>query len=247
MLKLEMAEIEFLTGDISESLAPYSRVAAEYYDEARHPTCRNFRDASRFYLQRALLKTPVVETCLEVGAGQSLVADLVKLGVIRTEHLFLLDSSIEMRSYSKPFTDIADLVVGDACRLPFGNETISLIAASLADPFNVDTFWHETVRCLKTGGLCIVTIPSYEWASSFRSSSEDEFQGKAFFELSDGQRLYLPSNIQSEFAQKEMIAAAGLRIIDIRHLSAKEVPAPHSRKIFGCANIVTGYTATKMG
>jgi ubiquinone/menaquinone biosynthesis C-methylase UbiE len=225
--------------------ASYSKVAAEYYDVIRHPTCRNFRDASKSYLTKALAEATTVETCLEVGVGRSLVAEFVQSNAINIEQLFLLDSSHEMLSYSKSFSHAAQLVVGDARELPFKSESISLVVASLGDPYNFKPFWNEIFRCLEFGAKCLFTTPSYEWAATFRTHSEDELQEAAFFVLDDGQKLYLPSIIKSEAEQKEMMLRAGLTVTDVTYLSAQEIPKPHSSKLFGCTNIVTGYTALK--
>jgi hypothetical protein len=135
-----------------------------------------------------------------------------------------------MISYSRKFKQNADLVVGDALASPFSSSTFSLIMASLGDPFNEPRFWNEVQRTLKPGAHCIFTTPSYDWASSFRLGSTDEREGAALFQLSDGGRLYLPSFIESEVSQMEMIQGAGLRLLETKSLGSDVIPEPHSSK-----------------
>ncbi len=224
-------------------LSPYAAVASEYYDENYHPTCHNFRDASRTFLRTSLGVHPVSGLTLEVGAGQSLLGELVEFADLRFERLVLLDRSIEMLSHSQRFSAIAHLVVSDACQLPFKDRSISLIVAALADPYNVEAFWFEVARCLKKGGRCLFTIPSYEWASSFRRSSITEREDAAYFELRNGQRVYLPSIIKSRIDQESMIRGAGLEVSKVSNLAKDMISLPHSKKIQNCDSVVTGYIA----
>ncbi|WP_414645883.1 class I SAM-dependent methyltransferase [Bradyrhizobium sp. 26S5] len=216
----------------------YSSVAAEYYDAERHPTCRNFRDASRSLLRDALCIIPRSGSALEVGAGRALLGELAPKGFDR---LILLDKSEEMISYSRGFNQIADLVVGDALSLPFEGNTFSLIVASLADPFNGPRFWNEVRRTLKLGAYCVFTTPSYEWASSFRMRSAYEQQGAAFFQTREGERIYLPSFVEPEASQRKMIESAGLHLLQITSIGTAAIPEPHSPKIRGCESVVSGY------
>lgn len=224
-------------------LAPYATVAAEYYDESRHPTCRNFRDASRVFLETSLAAVALRGVTLEVGAGYSLLGELAETSRLEFEQLLLLDSSVEMLSYSRRFSSSAKIVVGDARELPFADATVSLLVASLADPYNVESFWREAARCLRKGGQCIFTTPSYDWATSFRPSSENERQDAAYFELRSGQRLYLPSVIKPEAEQRKMIFDAGMEVLEVTSLRTDVIPPPYSGKIFGCDSVVTGYIA----
>jgi ubiquinone/menaquinone biosynthesis C-methylase UbiE len=222
-------------------LHPYTAVAAEYYDADRHPTCRNFRDASRVFLSSSLNSLERKGVTLEVGAGSSLVAEFVEKKLMSSERLILLDSSSEMLAYSKCFEQNAALVVGDALALPFASQSISLIVASLADPFNILQFWREARRSLEYGGHCLFTVPSYEWASLFRQASGYEREGSAFFRLASGESVYLPSSIRSTVDQITMMSSTGFRLVTTMSITADSVPSPHSSKISGCKEIVTGY------
>ncbi|KRR01651.1 class I SAM-dependent methyltransferase [Bradyrhizobium valentinum] len=231
--------------DAKGRLSQYAAVAAEYYDANRHPTCRNFRDASRLFLQTSLDCNYLDGLTLEVGAGQSLVAELAECNYVHFERAVLLDRSIEMLSYSRKFAKIANLVVGDGRRLPFADSSISLIVAALGDPYNVEAFWREVSRCLDKGGRCLFTTPSYSWAQSFRLPSRTEREGAAYFELADGQQLYLPSFVRSPAQQEQIIQQAGLEISNVSNLTVDMIPLPLSRKIQNCDSVVTGYVAIK--
>jgi SAM-dependent methyltransferase len=184
----------------------YVSVASEYYDARRHPTCANFRAASAVYIRRALDKIPGNRTVVDVGAGRSLVAELLIEKGRSVSGLILLDGSIQMLAHSVEFVRSgAQAVIGDASGLPLLSASISVIIASLGDPFNTQEFWDEAARCLMPGGACIFTSPSYEWAQSFRNASVKEREGFAFFELINGNSAYVPSLVRSMPHQIGMI------------------------------------------
>lgn len=228
---------------VRRPLQSYNAVAAEYYDADRHPTCRNFRDASRAFIRDALVTLPKLEWALEVGAGDALLGELAPRVF---SQLTLLDKSAEMISYSRKFEQFASLIVGDALALPFSDTTFSLIVASLADPFNEPQFWNEVQRTLKLNGYCIFTTPSHEWASSFRMRSPEEQKDAALFQLRDGAQIYLPSFVEREASQIKMMQSAGLRLIEMKNLGPAAIPGPHSSKILGYQNIITGYVVQRV-
>lgn len=197
---------------------------------------------SHAFLRHALGKLPKSGLALEVGAGDALLGQLAPRVF---DELILLDKSEEMISYSRKFEQIARLIVGDALALPFCNNTFSVIAASLADPFNEPQFWNEVQRTLKSGGYCVFTTPSHEWASSFRKRSPDEQKGAAFFQLRGGERVYLPSFVESEVSQIKMMQRAGLRLVEMKSFGSTAVPEPHSSKILGSQSILTGYVVQR--
>lgn len=224
-------------------LDTYDSVAPEYYDVELHPTCRNFRDASRSFLREALSNLPREGWAVEAGAGDSLTGEL---GQAAFEKLILLDKSEAMLSYSRKYRFFADLVIGDALALPFADESLSLIIASLADPFNVTRFWNEVHRTLKMGAHCIFTSPSHEWASSFRDNSTRELEDAALFQLRSGEHVYLPSLVRPEASQIEMIRRAGLRLVATSSISSDTIPGPYSPKIVGCKVIVSGFVVQRV-
>lgn len=222
-------------------LNTYSAVAAEYYDANMHPTCQNFRDGSRSFLATSLVEIDRAGITLEVGAGNAMLGEFSEKNRMQFEQMILLDSSSEMLAYSKQYKHTAQLIVGDALSLPFSAHSVSLMVASLADPFNVPSFWQEAHRSLKTGGHFIFTIPSYEWASSFRQISEYEFADTAYFQLRSGERIYLPSLVKPEAEQASMMSSFGFRVVKTSGVAVDAIPFPHSPKIFGFKNILTGY------
>ena len=232
-----------LTALIKPTFKPYSVVAAEYYDAKRHPTCRNFRDASKIFLESILAGSDRGGVTVEVGAGDALVGEITEAGRMPFESLILLDSSSDMLAYSKRYRRMAKLIVGDARSLPFTSHEVSLIVASLTDPFNCPLFWEEARRSLKFGGRIVFTIPSHDWASSFRFTSEHECNDAALFQLASGEFAYVPSFIRSETEQISMLSSIGLRVLRVSHITADAIPLPHSAKIRGSKNIVTGYIA----
>jgi SAM-dependent methyltransferase len=160
--------------------------------------------------------------------------------------LILLDASIQMLAYSFGFMRFGVRgIVGDASLLPFRPAEASLVVASLGDAFNNEMFWTEVARCLSPSGVCIFTTPSYEWAYAFRSSSERERDGFAFFELRDGRAIYVPSMIRPPAEQAGMITRSGLTLIETMTINSDLVPPPHSNKISLGSSIVTGYLAIR--
>lgn len=224
----------------------YAQVAAEYYDAARHPTCANFREASALYIRSVLQSVASDGTIVEAGAGRSLAAEILIEQYKSIDKLVMLDSSIEMLRHSIRFLQYgASAIVCDACALPFARNSVSLIISSLGDPYNLQAFWDEAARCLRSGGRCVFTTPSYEWATSFRNSSRYERQGYALFDLQENRSIYLLSLVHSVRDQMAMIDRAGLTVIEVTTIDAERVPPPHSAKLLSGGGVVTGYTITK--
>lgn len=160
--------------------------------------------------------------------------------------LVLVDASIEMLSHSVEYVRRgAGAIIGDASLLPFADNTVSTFICSLGDPFNCPPLWTNIAKCLKLGGVCVFTSPSYKWATSFRSLSKDERDDHAFFELADGATLYVPSFVYSEEDQIAQIEAAGLNVVDTCEIGADKVSGPISPKLAGQRTIVIGYTAIR--
>ena len=82
-------------------MAAYDRLADEYYDGDQHPTCRNFRQASEVFLRELDLRAIVRGRVLELGAGDSLVAKLLREELIDPDQLVLTDASARMLSHSR--------------------------------------------------------------------------------------------------------------------------------------------------
>lgn len=212
----------------------YSELSYEYYDPVKHPTCADFRDASRKLLND-LIGAGVIQaegSACEVGAGKSLVAEVL-LDLKRViEGLLITDVSFEMLSHSKQFGDYgASVLVADAHNLPFGDEAMDLVFAILADPYNVPKFWEESARVLRPRGMILFMVPSYVWASKFRTSDSNERDEVARFVTSRGVEIFVPSYI---FSPPEQIALAkefGFECIDFRTVSKGHLQRSRSPKL----------------
>lgn len=229
----------------------YDAVAHEYYDSALHPTCWNFREASAKLIEALLdrheLRKGVV---CDVGAGDSVIAELGEKRGISFERLILVDSSMQMLSYSKRFDGLKTFfLVSDAKALPFCPGSISWMISSLGDPYNSLEFWNQVGMALAPGGRCYFTTPSHEWASSFREKSGSERANYAMFDLQSSKRVYIPSNVLSSDDQIDLVESQGLVVEEVRYVTARMLSAPLSPKLTLAeriaAPIVTGYLVRK--
>src|SRR5260370_39454471 len=86
---------------IEIALGTYEDVALEYYDAARHPTCANFREATRIGLRRRLRTGRTGnETYFEIGAGKSLLLEELIGQSLPLKNVSLIDSSPTMLKHS---------------------------------------------------------------------------------------------------------------------------------------------------
>jgi hypothetical protein len=229
----------------------YDAVAHEYYDSALHPTCWNFREASAKLIQTLVSKHKVGEGVVcDVGAGDSVIAELGKKHGISFERLILVDSSVQMLRYSKRFSgSTISFVVSDARALPFHAGSIRWMISSLGDPYNDLEFWKQVTTVLSAEGYCYFTTPSYEWASSFREGSGSERANYAMFDLRSSKRVYMPSNVLPSDDQIGLIQDQGLIVEEVRHVTVGMLSSPLSPKLTVAeqiaAPIVTGYLVRK--
>jgi SAM-dependent methyltransferase len=236
---------------IDTSLALYEDIALEYYDSVRHPTCANFREASAFLLKRWLKETPHERGWLcEVGAGNSLLAELTAAEGQSEAELIITDSSPSMLSYSSQWANAkTHLVLSDALMLPFTSERFDLLVSSLGDPYNVPVFWKELHRVLRSGAVAFFTTPAYDWAVAFRNGHQSDLP-PAEFELLKGGTVYVPSWIYSLPDQIEMIENSGLSVREHLTVSLSAITAtPLSPKLLidrgTDADVVEGYLVRK--
>jgi ubiquinone/menaquinone biosynthesis C-methylase UbiE len=223
----------------------YEDVASEYYDHDRHPTCKNYTEASRAFVARHIPPN-LSGTFVDVGAGRSILCELLSSSGRDLGTSILVDSSASMLAYSDHYAlRGAKLVVADASAIPLKRGISALIIASLGDPYNTRAFWREVARCLSPNGCCIFTTPSHEWTTSFRQLAPKEREASAHFELRDGRSLYLPSGVLPVRKQIELIEASGLCVDHVEAISAAELSVPISPKLktaFGIfPNPLTGY------
>src|SRR5665213_471537 len=113
------------------SVAPYSRIANEYYDAQLHKTSRNFDEAGRCHLEgwRTLVATDGL--VLDVGAGRGRVGEY--LG-IHASRIVQLDNSQAMLDLVHREQSLLR-VLHNAEHLPFGGEQFVAVGAFLCDPF----------------------------------------------------------------------------------------------------------------
>lgn len=228
----------------------YDVVAAEYYDSDRHPTCANFRDASKALLRQLIEAASVSDRAwLEVGAGDSVLAELfVQMGW-PVNDLLISDASPQMLSYSSRWHELgAKLLVAQANELPVESNSVDVIVSSLGDPYNTPGFWAEAYRCLSVNGHVFFTTPAYEWASSYRSLHQYP-QRESEFLLASGDEVTLPSVILSEEQQLALFQGNGLQVAAIAKFDASQFVGHVSPKLLrdgrASGTVVVGYDVVK--
>jgi hypothetical protein len=202
--------------------ASYEDVAAEYYDERRHPTCADFREASRWYLKRVFELERPNGRLADIGCGLSLISEFT------SDNLVLIDEAramLEMNSHHPEKRKV------NIVEMPFGSSEFDWIFAILADPYNEIGAWANIAKGLKQRGECVFMVPSFCWASKFRTSSKNELPGKARFDLFSGASLFLPSNILLPEDQEVLISAAGLESYRLDHVHVGDLAKIRSAKI----------------
>src|SRR5512133_3608498 len=115
-------------------IVSYEELAAEYYNPLRHPTCKNFRDASALYIASVMPKLNLSEAVVEVGAGKSVVGQVfLQLGASLAT-LLISDQSLRMIWHSREFCSSgARLIVANALALPVASGAVSTVVSSLGD------------------------------------------------------------------------------------------------------------------
>jgi ubiquinone/menaquinone biosynthesis C-methylase UbiE len=230
------------------SVGSYEQVASEYYDALRHPTCANFRLASAYLLERLVPDVPA-EQCCEVGAGDSLLADLIWRRREDLAGLLVTDLNPAMLEYSRRWErQGATLAVAAASQLPVPDSSLFLLVASLADPYDDDSFWEEVERVLAPGGRCVVTTPSQTWAQRFRAQGAP--LDAAEFELSDGSSVYLTSHVRSPQEERRTIERHGLRVVEEAAAALDVLKGPISEKLLVLRSgdaVVNGFVALAGG
>jgi SAM-dependent methyltransferase len=240
----------------------YSELADEYYEHQRHPTSANFRDASRALVEDWLLDIITSEvlkggerdegvTICEVGAGDSLIAEVLDKADYSLSSLLITDASSEMLQYSQKWgSKGASLATAPAQNLPLPDASLSLLVSVLGDPYNDADFWKEVCRVLETEGCMIYTTPSFEWASRFRNGTAAPGFQTAEFTLRGGKTASVPSVILPEEDQTSLIASHGLSVTSVQHVRLRDLTSENispKLKIDGSdLPVVTGYLIRKV-
>ena len=220
-------------------ITSYTDLAEEYYERDRHPTSSNFRDGSRTLLKSWLFDSflsqhlPVgfhgteISIC-EVGAGDSLVAEILADEGYPLCPLLITDASPEMLEYSEAWEEQgAKIQVASAESLPLPSSSINLWVSVLGDPYNNINFWREASRVLREDGWMIYTTPSFEWASLFRDQVGSPGFNFAEFTLRGGETASVPSIIFSRGEQEELITSVGLSVLDFKNVRLKDLPSDY--------------------
>jgi SAM-dependent methyltransferase len=232
-----------------ESRRSFDGLANEYYNTLLHPTCENFRAASRILL-RDWLSVRSLGTAVEVGCGASLLAEVLTERRQSLASVTLTDISPLMIAYSEKYVAAgAQVIVAPSDDLSLPSASQDSLVSCLGDPYNDLEFWNEAARVLKVGGRVFFTTPSFEWSKGFRSLLPPALQSKAEFVTAEGRRIWIPSIIIPEEAQKLLLERAGFKLLELRSVHSRNVPQPISSKLafLGKSNIpiVTGFFAER--
>ncbi len=229
----------------------YEALAPEYYDAIRHPTCANFRYASKQIIKPWIEKLVDYRPICEVGAGMSVAAELLLEAGESIADLFLTDSVQSMLEYSLNWKIAQDHIsVAEASELPFAASSFSLCISSLGDPYNTEEMWAELARVLRDDGYAIFTTPSFEWASIYRGLTGSGDRAAEFY-LSDGRTIFAPSIIYDQNCQTKLIGSGPLmEVVDFQVMTYSQLPARNvSPKLLvareGNLPIVVGYLIRK--
>lgn len=234
---------------------PYEQVAQEYYGDG-HATCRSFEDATESFLaeNKGILNGVNTNgTLLDAGSGAGMTPRY--LGEI-TGRLFQLDVSSTMLQQAE-----GSRIRGDALKLPFADGSFDAVTAFLYDPFNVTGFEKEVVRVLKPKGTFLGTLPSFEWANTFRYAQDfrnTEHTNDTYFTLQDGTRVKESSRVSRDEETRYRLWMAGFDTVETYGISASyagmKLARPihdtawlhDDRKPFERLNIVTVVKAMKL-
>jgi 2-polyprenyl-3-methyl-5-hydroxy-6-metoxy-1,4-benzoquinol methylase len=209
---------------IRASAQSYDRIATEYYDPVRHPTCADFRDATRLLLDRFLAQHAPRQRALELGAGKSLVAECYAAHELPLTTLTITDASAAMLAYSEIWRERgAKLAVSTVEALSELEGQFDFVFACLGDPYNTPRLWHRIRQRLAPLGTYFYTTPSFDWATRFRRHHQGGQNSLAEF-LVDGERVYVPSLVLSLEAQRVMIEASGLTVEHVADIARRDLP-----------------------
>lgn len=228
--------------------ASYDSVASEYYDSTRHPTCANFSELSKTFIESRIPRYIAInQKILEVGCGRSTAAPILETLNISVAQLTLLDQSKRMLEYSDKWRSRgAQFLMRDVRATALPEDTFQMIVSSLGDPYDDAAFWKEVSRLLLRNGVCLFTTPAWEWASCFRSASERDV---AEFLLQGGRVVRVPSIVRPPREQISLIEENGLRVVEQSILTLKDLHGPISNKLLISRDlnfpVVRGFVITK--
>jgi len=214
----------------SEIIPPYQVIADEYYDKDRHQTCANFGELSCLFLYERLRKLAITaKNALEVGAGRSILAQVLEDTHLPLSRVTILDQSSGMLKHSKRWIEAGAVpIIADARHTGLRDSTFDLIVSSLGDPYDSPNFWLEMRRIIDDNGVFLFTTPSFEWSSRFRAASERD---KAEFSLRGGRSILAPSFTRPIAEELTLIIASGFEIVEEFMPTKDAIIGPHSSKL----------------
>ncbi|MDJ0826903.1 MAG: hypothetical protein QNJ16_15505 [Rhodobacter sp.] len=195
------------------TLTEYGALADEYYNASAHPTCANFRRISLDFIAARISSAPTAfSTCLEIGAGRSVLAELRAGGVLNCDRLVVTDLHPEMLAHSDAMSAVVDqtlaLDICDPTQTKGFAAKADLAVASLADPYDDASFWSGLSDVVAPGGDVIVTTPSLEWVRAFRAGEPGDEMSAARFETAAG-RVWVRSMVRSVEEEVALMRAHG--------------------------------------
>src|SRR5258708_30591604 len=89
-----------------QRIATYDAVAAEYYDQVRHPTCANFSELCNKFLNPRISKyaTEPIDI-LEIGAGRSTLSPILSAAGLPVAGLSFTENSHSMQQHYRQLTE----------------------------------------------------------------------------------------------------------------------------------------------
>jgi len=232
----------------------YDDIAEEYYDSSRHPTCANFREISKNFLTENILYLIESAIIFDIGAGNSIVAEIKSEIKSISARVVISDKSRNMINNSRSLHAYIDAVcICDAQKDLsamvdyFGK--CDLAICNLGDPYNTKNFWLQLSRIVKDQGNVIFTTPSYEWSQSFRANHQNGNLVSAEFATKNGVK-HVPSFIHSNKTQSKMMDRYGFQIqsiekLALNRLSSNNISEKISSSIDKREGVVTAYIARR--
>lgn len=123
--------------------------------------------------------------------------------------LIVSDESEAMLNASRALG--APRLVSSAKCLSVAGRSLTGVVSILGDSFNGVEATGEAFRCLGDGGWFVITLPSWEWASTFRS---DHNVSAAEFATEASGSVVAPSVVHPVSQQIDLLARAGFEHID---------------------------------
>lgn len=119
-----------------------------------------------FYTRCVNMAGKVRGKVLDIGCGRGLLLRELSERFAALD-LTGIDISPKLCELSSQNNPSAHIVVGDAEKLPFSDDSFDVVfmTEALEHMLDYDAAVSEIARVLKSGGTCIVTVPNRDWVS----------------------------------------------------------------------------------